>query len=135
MRKQLTPLDIWQSDRSTAIKLNERTPRYRLFYHRSSPSDVNSPSYSAIRCWKLRLFFRIWYALKVPLFVGGERYHAVLLIVRRPYIWERTVQISAESNRRVPSKTVRMLGNLRTPEYEETTHSLRNLAKRSLDGY
>src|SRR5579862_1649047 len=128
MRKQLTPLEIWQSDRSTAINLNERTPCYLRFYQRSSPSDVNSPSYFAINC-------KIRYELEVPPFVAGKRYRAVLLIVRRPYIWERTVQISAESNHRVPSKTVIMLGNLRMTEYEETTHSLRNLAKRSLDGY
>src|SRR5579862_9807666 len=91
MRKQLTPLEIWQSDRSTAIKLNERTPCYLPFYQRSSPSDVNSPSYFAISC-------KIRYELKVLPFVTGEGYRAVLLIVRRPYIWERMVQISAESN-------------------------------------
>src|SRR5579862_8565991 len=112
MRKQLTPFDIWQSDPSTAIKLNERAPRYRLFYQRSSPSDVNSPICSTINCWKLRLFFRIRYELKVPPFVGGERWRAVLLIVRRPYIWERTVQISAESDHTVPSKTLMVVASL-----------------------
>src|SRR5579862_4335175 len=116
MRKQLTPLEIWQSDRSTAIKLNERTPCYLRFYQRSSPSDVNSPSYSAINC-------KIRYELKVPPFVAGERWRAVLLIVRRPLIWERKVQISVESNRRVSSKTVIMVASLKTPEYEETAHS------------
>ena len=65
-RKQLTPLEIRQSDRSTAIKLNERTPCYLRFYQRSSPSDVNSPTYSAINC-------KIRYELKVPPFVTGER--------------------------------------------------------------
>src|SRR5579862_6106381 len=69
-RKQLTPFEIWQSDRSTAIKLNKRAPCYLLFYQRSSPSDVNSPSYFVINCWKLR---KIRCELKVPPFVAGER--------------------------------------------------------------
>src|SRR6201996_422825 len=97
MRKQLTGLEIWQSDRSTAIKLNERTPCYLPFYQRSSPSDVNSPSYFEFNC-------KIRYELKVPPFVAGKRYRAVLLIVRRPYIWEREVQISVESNHEMPRK-------------------------------
>src|SRR5579862_4777927 len=106
MSKQLSPFEIRQSDRSTAIKLNERTPCYLSFCRLSSPSDVNSPIYFAINC-------KIWYELKVLPFVAGERYRAVLLIVRRPYIWERTIQISAESNRRVPSKTAIMVATSR----------------------
>src|SRR5579862_7519316 len=58
MRKQLTLFEIWQNDRSRAIKLNERTPRYLMFYRRSSPSDVNSPSYLRINCWRLHVFFQ-----------------------------------------------------------------------------
>src|SRR5579862_2193090 len=56
MRKQLTLFEIWQNDRSRAVKLNERTPHYLMFYRRSSPSDVNSPCYLRINCWKLCIF-------------------------------------------------------------------------------
>src|SRR5579862_6416767 len=127
LRKQLPLFEIRQSDRLRAIKINGRTPCYPPFRRLSSPSDVNSPSYYAINC-------KIRYELKVPPFVAGERYRAVLLIVWRPSVWERKVQILEESNRRVPSKTEIMVASLKTPEYEETTHSPRNLTKRSLNG-
>src|ERR1700761_183892 len=99
-----TTHSLWKSGKviARAIKINGRTPCYPPFRRLSSPSDVNSPSYFAISC-------KIRYELKVPPFVAGERLRAVLLIVRRPYIWERTVQISAKSDHGASSKTAIVL--------------------------
>ena len=60
----------------------------------------------------------------MPPFVQGKRYRAVLLIVWTPYIRERTVQTSAQTDHGVPSKTLIMVAPLKTPKIEEATHSL-----------
>ena len=64
------------------------------------------PTFKPIRCKLTELHHNqlleiapfFFSELKVPPFVEGERYCAVLLVVWRPYIREGTVQISAESN-------------------------------------